>query len=172
MNTLKKLAVSLLIAWMVVEASTLIAYAQGPYRVSEKTISPVYTVAVPAPLTTANCFNSTCKWLYQVKSGVSDTWRWADPPANVYNWWVFRPYIGQAAVIYHWFTYDSKNKSQDSWYITVDQSKHKGTWAYLGFSDYLPNARGRLQLNDLCVPKYSCGGLKVYWDEMQYDTKP
>jgi hypothetical protein len=168
-TSIKRMVVSLVIACLMVFANVIIARAGGPYYISENPLTWLAGSGTPTSVSTSSCYGGACKYMYQ-DTGNPATWRWAYTNANVYQWYVYRPYTGEAAAKYWWLTYRSGVK--DSWFVTVNQAANKGTWAYLGYSDYLPNNYGELRLSNQCVSGYWCGGLRVYWDDMRYTTSP
>jgi len=170
-----KSVISLSVATLVALLFANLAHAGGPYYINEKTLYSAGGVNYPLSITNNGCYDwfggtKTCRYLEQ-DTLAPDTWRWAYTRANMYQIWVYRPYVGQAAARYNWRTYQS-GVLKDNWTINVDQSSNKGSWAYLGFADYLPNDKGELRLSNTCVPNYWCGGLNVYWDDLQYNTSP
>ena len=169
MKTVKRLLVSLVIAFAMTVVTILIARAGGPYYISENPLTWLSGSGTPTQVSTSSCYGGACKYMYQDTVNPA-VWRWAYTRANIYNWWVYRPYTGEAAARYWWRTY--RGGLRDNWYVTVNQAANKGTWAYLGYSDYLPNDYGELRLSNQCVSGYWCGGLRVYWDDMKYDTSP
>lgn len=170
MNTIKRTIVALAVACLVIFGSVVTARAGGPYYISESPLTWLSGSGTPITVSTSSCYGGACKYMYQNSSNPA-TWRWAYTNANIYQWYVYRPYTGEAAARYWWLTYRS-GSVRDSWFVTVNQAVSKGTWAYLGYSDYLPNAYGEIRLSNQCVSGYWCGGLKVYWDNMKYTTSP
>ncbi|MCG2785092.1 MAG: hypothetical protein L6461_08305 [Anaerolineae bacterium] len=168
-TTIKRVFVSLVVACLMVFANVIIAQAGGPYYISEAPLTWLSGSGTPTSVSTSSCYSGTCKYMYQ-DTGNPATRRWARTYANIYQWYVYRPDAGEAAARYWWITY--RNGVKDSWYVNVNQAVSKGTWAYLGYSDYLPNNYGELRLSNQCVSGYWCGGLRVYWDEMRYLTSP
>jgi hypothetical protein len=165
MKTIKRVAISLVIACAVTLATMLVARAGGPYYISEDPLTRLSGSGALTTTSTSSCYGGSCKYMYQDAANPT-AWRWEYTQANVYQWYVYRPYVGEAAAQYWWPT------NRENWFVTVDQSANHGTWAYLGFSDYLPNSYGELRLGNQCVQYYWCGGLKVYWDDMKYTTSP
>lgn len=168
-TSIKRMVVSLVIACLMVFANVIIVRAGGPYYISENPLTWLAGSGTPTSVSTSSRYGGACKYMYQ-DTGNPATWRWAYTNANVYQWYVYRPNTGEAAAKYWWLTYRSGVK--DSWFVTVNQAANKGTWAYLGYSDYLPNTYGELRLSNQCVSGYWCGGLRVYWDDMRYTTSP
>lgn len=169
MKTIKRVSVALAVASLLTFASLLSVRAGGPYYLSESSLSWISGSGTPTQQTTSSCYGGTCKYMYQNTSNPA-TWRWSYTRANIYNWYVYRPYTGQAAARYWWLTHGQG--ANDSWFVVVNQATSKGSWAYLGYSDDLPNSYGELRLSNQCVSGYWCGGLKVYWDNMKYTTSP
>lgn len=170
MKSAKRTLISLIIACVTAVVTILMVGAiSGYYYVNE---SPLYKIIGSGTLTsvsTSSCYGGDCRYMYQDTVDPA-VYRWGYSRANIYQWWVYRPYTGEAAAKYAWFTY--YNGVKDNWVVTVDQSANHGTWAYLGYSDYVPNSYGELRLGNQCVSGYWCGGLKVYWDEWRYNTNP
>ncbi len=169
-TSIKRMVVSLVIACLMVFANVMIASAGGPYPISENPLTWLAGSGTPTSVSTSSCYGGACKYMYQ-DTGNPATWRWAYTNANVYQWYVYRPNTGEAAAKYWWLTYRNGVR-KDSWFVTVNQATNKGTWAYLGYSDYLPNDYGELRLSNQCISGYWCGGLRVYWDDMKYTTSP
>lgn len=164
-----RIVLSVAVATLVTFFFASIADAAGPYTINENTLYSAGGYYPPIQIYNPGCAGNYCRYL--VQDSYPDTWRWAYTKPNMYQLWVYRPLVGQAAAKYWWLTY-RYGTTKDSWFVTVDQSKNKGTWAYLGFADYVPNDKGELRLSEACVPGYWCGGLKVYWDNMKYNTRP
>jgi len=170
-TSITRMVVSLVIASLVVFANVMIVRAGGPYHVSENPLSWILGSGAPTSVSTSSCYGGACKYMYQDTVDPA-LWRWEYTRANVYKWYVYRPYTGEAAARYWWLTYQSGRGIRDDWIVIVNQATNKGTWAYLGYSDYLPNSYGELRFSNQCVPGYWCGGLRVYWDDMRYTTNP
>ncbi len=170
MKTIKRVAVSLVIAFVVTLTTILVARAGGPYYVSDNPLSYLSGSGTPTTVSTSSCYGGSCQYMYQDTVNPA-SYRWAYTTySNVYDWYAYRPYVGEAAAKYWWLTHGQG--ANDNWFVTVDQSANHGTWAYLGYSDYLPNTYGELRLGNQCVSGYWCGGLRVYWDDWKYTTSP
>lgn len=169
MKTIKRTAISLVIACVMTLATMLVVRAGGPYYISEASLHYLSGSGTLYTDSTSSCYGGLCKHMFQDTVNPA-AYRWDYTNSNIYQWYVFRPYVGEAATQYWWLTYYGGVK--DSWFVTVDQSASRGTWAYLGYSDYVPNTYGELRLGNQCVQYYWCGGLKVYWDDMKYTTSP
>ncbi len=139
-KAISRIFVSVVVATLVAFLFAGMASAGGPYQISENTLYSAGGVYPPIQIANSGCAGSYCRYLVQ-DNLYPDTWRWAYTKPNMYQLWVYRPSVGQAAAKYWWLTYQN-GTTKDSWFVTVDQSKNKGTWAYLGFADYVPNDKG------------------------------
>ncbi|MEJ5241481.1 MAG: hypothetical protein WHS87_09820 [Anaerolineales bacterium] len=98
-NFVARMIFSLTIAFLIVCVDIIGAYAGGPYYMSENRLSWIMGSGTPTSLSTSSCYGNTCKYMYQDTSNPA-IWRWEYTKANVYKWYVYRPYTGEAAAKY------------------------------------------------------------------------
>lgn len=165
MNSLKRLFTATLVAIFTASLVTFAASAiSGPFTITESTLTFVSGVGGNPPILLSNaaCLNSSCK--YRVGSTTSiNTYRWNTTAANTYQIWAYDPTIGESVAKYSW-------QDINIWGVTVNQANaaNKGTWVYIGFSDYVSS--GYLMLSNDCSG-WTCGK-KVLFDSMRYNTDP
>lgn len=167
MNTAKRFSISIVIALLTALSITFVAQAvSGPYTITEDTLYYVSgATGLPTTLSSSACKGGYCA--YKLGTTTSVSWyRWEYTTAHTYQIYAYDPTIGESVAKYTW-------KDKNSWNVTVNQANaaNKGTWVYLGFSDYVStNTGGYLTLNTDCTG-WTCGK-KVLWDSMRYTTNP
>jgi hypothetical protein len=168
MNQLKRVFTATLIAIFTASIVTFAAYAiSGPFNITESTLTLVNGVTGnPILLTNAACLGGSCKYRVGSTSSVNN-WRWNYTANHTYQIWAYDPTIGESVAKYSW------KDIGPIWGTTVDQSNinRKGTWVYIGYSDYVStNTGGYLMLSNDCTG-WTCGK-KVLFDSMRYNTNP
>lgn len=167
MNTLKRFLNSMVIALLTALSITLVAQAvSGPYTITEDTLWYVSgATGLPTTLSNSACKGGYCAYKLGTTTSVSG-YRWAYTTAHTYQIWAYDPTIGESVAKYTW-------RDINGWNVTVNQANaaNKGTWVYIGFSDYVSqNTGGYLTLYNDCTG-WTCGK-KVLWDSMRYNTNP
>lgn len=169
MNNLKRFTISIFIAILTASSLTFAAKALGPYLITE---NPLYYFSgnstYPTSLSSSACVSGACLYKLGTTTGVS-WFRWAYTTVHTNQIWAYDPTIGESVAKYTWRDIGLPG----IWSVTVNQanSANKGSWVYLGFSDYYAtNSGGYLTLNTDCTG-WACGK-KVLWDSMKYTTFP
>jgi hypothetical protein len=173
MNTIKRLLLSAVVTILVAGLFTTVVQAGGPYYKSQESIYRITGSGSTTRITNAGCYkdgNSGTKYCrYMTQDNVNPTvYAWDMNTSNIYYWHVYVPSIGEAAAKYR------VNESGSYWDVIVNQASatNKGKIVWLGYSDIMPNSGEYVFTSNTCVTGYYCGGLKVYWDDIEYTTSP
>ena len=174
MNTIKRLLLSAVVTILVAGLFTTVAQAGGPYYKSQETIYRLTGSGTTTRITDTGCYkdeNTGTRYCrYMTQDNVNPTaYAWNMNTSDIFYWHVYVPTIGQAAAKYR-----VNETGSYYWDVIVNQASatNKGKIVWLGYSDIMPNSGEYVFTSNACVTGYYCGGLRVYWDDIEYTTSP
>lgn len=153
MNTIKRLFLSSMIAFLIASLITFAAQAGGPYFRSQENIYRLTGSGSTTRITNTGCYkenNTGTKYCrYMTQNNTSPTaFAWDMSASNIYYWHAYIPTIGETAAKYR-----VKETGTYYWDVTVNQASatNKGKIIWLGFSDIMPNSGEYVFTSNACV---------------------
>ena len=171
---IKRITLSLWIALLTAFSVSIIAWAGGPYYVSEAAGSPYFSVfdgqLFSATGCTNNCANNNALYTHQdigIPGYPFTLAFWIPGANNVKSFCAYTPGIGVAGVRYRF-----ENNQGEIYDVKLNQANNQNSYRYLGYLENSSNTGAKLSLTSSCVSGFACDGRKVYWDKILYTTYP